>query len=57
MPRKYQKKDSFRNYDPDDMVKAVKAVKDKSLSVRAAAASYKVPKSSLFDRVSGRVQV
>ena len=33
------------------------AVKDKSTSVGAAAASYKVPKSSLLDRVSGRVQV
>jgi len=43
------------NWDPKDMASAVTAV-NSGMSVRRAAKEYNVPKSSLSDRVTGKVK-
>ena len=47
----------FGKYDAEDMLKSVDAVKRKTNSVREAASTYKVLKSFLHDRISGRIDV
>lgn len=46
---------NYKQWDEERMKKAYVAVKEKQLSVRKAALSYNIPKSTLSDRVSGRV--
>ena len=45
----------YKPWDDDSMQKALEAVTDDGLSVRRAAIEYGVPRSTLGDRVSGRV--
>ena len=47
--------DKYKNWSDGRMEKAVEAIKNHGLSVRRAAEEYAVPKSTLHDRVSGRV--
>lgn len=54
MPRKGKGKRV--KYNPVDLDKAVTAVKNKILSIRKAAKYYGVPKSTISDRITGRVQ-
>lgn len=44
-----------KQYDPDSLMAAYKAVKDSSISVNAAAKQYGVPLTTLRDRVDGRI--
>ena len=43
-----------RSYDQTLMNQAVAAVQSKSMSLRAAARAYAVPRSTLFDKVTNR---
>ena len=54
MPRKYIKKGVYQNYSHEDMEKAVQAVRE-GLSLGKASKAFKVPKSTLSDRISKRV--
>ena len=45
----------YGGYSPEQMEKAVSAVLQNQLSVRAAAELYGIPKNTLGDRISGRV--
>lgn len=45
----------YGGYSPEQMDKAVSAVLQNQMSVRAAAELYGIPKSTLGDRISGRV--
>ena len=45
----------YKEYQDDQLVRAYEAVRDANLSIRRAAQEYSVPKSTLADRVSGRV--
>ena len=47
----------YKEYNDDRLLKAYEAVRDKNLSIRRAAEQFSVPKSTLADRVSGRVSV
>ncbi len=47
---------AYKDWDDERLRKACDAVKDEHLSVRRAAEQYRVPKSTLSDRVTGRVQ-
>ena len=44
-----------KNGNEDNMIKAVVAVLNKDLSTQCAAELYAIPKSTLSDRISGRV--
>jgi len=46
----------YKDWSPTQMDKAVSAVVSEGLSIRCAALQYGVPKSSLGDRISGRVK-
>lgn len=46
----------YCQWDDVSMVKALKAVEEEGMSVRHASELFGVPKSTLYDRVSGRVQ-
>ncbi|XP_019852802.1 PREDICTED: uncharacterized protein LOC109582507 isoform X4 [Amphimedon queenslandica] len=46
---------SYRNYDNDQLMRAYEAVKD-GCSIRSAAEKFGVPRSTLSDHVSGKVQ-
>ncbi|XP_069112283.1 tigger transposable element-derived protein 6-like [Argopecten irradians] len=52
-----KKRGPLLKYDRNDLVNAVNAVKNGSMSVRRAAAEFNVPKSTLGDKVSGRSDV
>lgn len=56
MPKKYiaKKKGKYVQHNYEHMAEAVKAVKAGEMSVRLAAERYGLPKSTLYDRVSGR---
>ena len=45
----------YKEYQDDRLVRAYEAVRDDHLSICRAAQEYSVPKSTLADRVSGRV--
>jgi hypothetical protein len=47
----------YKDYDDDRMLRAYEAVRDGRLSIRRAAEQFSVPKSTLADKVSGRVRV
>ena len=44
-------------YDPEQLTKAYITVKDGALSIRKAAATYEVPKTTLIDRLHGRYEL
>lgn len=44
----------YGQYDQDNLKKALDAVRNGQMSVRKAASSFKVPKSTIGDRISGR---
>lgn len=46
---------TYKEWYEDSMVQAVDAVLNKGLSIRCAAELYAIPKSTLSDRISGRV--
>ena len=46
---------SYKNWSSQGMANAIKAVTEQGLSVRKAAEMYGIPKSTLGDRISGRV--
>ncbi|OWF49330.1 Ligand-dependent nuclear receptor corepressor-like protein [Mizuhopecten yessoensis] len=56
MPKQYlaKKKGKYVQHKYEHMEEAVRAVKDGEMSVRLAAERYGLPKSTLYDRVSGR---
>ena len=54
MLRKYKRKGFYNRWEEDAIEKALQAVKS-GTSVRKAADKFCVPKSSLYDRVSGKV--
>lgn len=41
-------------YDHADLEKAVEAVRNKTMSIRKAAAAFHVPESTIFDKLIGR---
>ena len=43
-------------YTEDQLIRAVAAVKNKTLSLRLASKIYNVPSSTISDRVSGRIK-
>ena len=47
--------EQYHQWDDASMVKAMRAV-ESGISIRRASEMYDVPKSSLYDRVSGKVQ-
>jgi hypothetical protein len=47
----------YKEYQDDRLVRAYEAVRDGHLSIRRAAEEFSVPKSTLADRVSGRVRI
>ena len=49
------RRDKYKHWTDGQMAKAVDAVKSRGLAVRRAAEEYDIPKSTLHDRVSGRV--
>ncbi len=51
----YRRPDTYKHWTGGQMTKAVDAVRCLGLTVRRAAKEYGVPKSTLHDRVSGRV--
>lgn len=53
MPRK--NKNKYQQYNSDDLKAAVEAVRTKQMSVRAAATTYGVPKTTISDRITHRV--
>ena len=54
-PKQVVRPKQYGGYSPEQMDKAVSAVVQNLMSVRAAAELYGIPKSTLGDRVSGRV--
>ena len=54
VPRKVMHPSQYGGYTPEQMDKAVSAVQQQ-MSIRAAAEMYGVPKSTLGDRISGRI--
>nr|XP_022314252.1 uncharacterized protein LOC111118860 [Crassostrea virginica] len=54
MAKKRNVKRKLLQYDHESLVKAVDEVKNGSLSIRAAAKRFKVPKSTIADKISGR---
>ena len=46
----------YKHWTDDNMAKALDSVTNKGMSVRKAAPYYNVPKSTVGDRVSGRIQ-
>ena len=46
----------YKSYDQDNLSRAYEAVKEGRLSVRQAADQYAIPKSTLSDRISGKVK-
>ena len=46
---------SYKEWNEDNMIKVVDGVLNKGLSIRCAAELYAIPKSTLSDRISGRV--
>ncbi|KAJ8311700.1 hypothetical protein KUTeg_011055 [Tegillarca granosa] len=61
MPRKskHQKQrkiDIFHNWTNEAMARAIQEVKTNGMPVRKAAKMYSVPRSTLHDRISGRVE-
>ena len=53
MVRRYKKKDLVRNWKQEDLVKALAEIKQGSISVRAAAKKYNIPKSTMQDYAKG----
>lgn len=47
----------YRTYDYDSLNKAYIAVKECKLSVRKASVTYGIPKTTLLDRLSGRIDI
>ena len=48
---------SYRGYDSEELTRAYLAVKDNTMSIRRAAETYGVPKTTLIDRLHGRINV
>ena len=46
----------YKHWNPESLFKAYEAVTKQGCSVRRAAEEYRVPRSTLHDRVSGRIQ-
>lgn len=59
MPRGRKKvaRGKLMEYDRDNLSKAVDVVKAKQMSIRKAAEFYNVPKSTLHDRVTGKIEI
>lgn len=51
MPKQRKK---ILNYEHESIIKATEAVRNGSMSIRAAAATFGVPKSTVADKISGR---
>ena len=51
-----EERGAYKKWSGDQMDQAVSAVVGDGKSIRRAAMQYNVPRSTLFDRVSGRVQ-
>lgn len=45
----------FRKYDVDLIEKAVSDIQINKITIRLAAEKYKIPKSTLYDRLSGKI--
>jgi hypothetical protein len=56
MPRIYKHKDRGKTmrYDPLDLKRAVDMVRTGELSIRKAAQTFAIPKSTIADRISGK---
>ena len=48
---------TLKSWDEGSMQQAMDAVRDRRCTIREAAVTYEVPKSTLGDRISGRVQM
>ena len=59
MPRNYlaTKYGKYQQYERGNLPAAVAAVQTGGMSIRKAAAEFQVPRSTLADRISGRVDV
>ena len=44
-------------WSADDMLRAISAIKTRKMSIRKAAKSHNVPKSTLERRINGKVQI
>lgn len=51
------KRRTYSSHAENDILNAVKAVKDGNMSVRKAAERYKIPKSTLYDKISGKTAI
>ena len=51
----YQRPDAYKRWTDGQMARAVEAVKSGGLTVRRAAEEHNIPKSTLHDRISGKV--
>ena len=54
MVRRYKNKSIVRQYDADNLARAVADVKTCTLSVRIAATMYSIPRSAIGNYVNGR---
>ena len=55
--RKQNARGVYRSYDSDELNRAFEAVIDNDMSIRKASQSFGVPKSTLMDRLHGRVSL
>ena len=52
-----QTRGAYRAYDADELTRAYDAVQEGSFSIRKAAVTYGVPKTTLIDWIHGRISV
>lgn len=48
---------SYRGYDSEELTRAYNAVKDKAMSIRKASLTYGIPKTTLIDRLHGKIDL
>ena len=56
MPRNYQKKNTKVKWTQEDMDRALRDVREHSMSVHVASKKYNIPDQTLRDRIHGKVK-
>ncbi len=57
MVRHYKKKEVLRQWSPEDLENALDGIKSGKLSIRAAAKTYNIPRSTISDYLRGKSTV